>query len=264
MTDPITTPAQMREAAIYYMDCEFDGHSGPLLSLALVRDDGYSTHIRVNIDANDPWVQANVMPIMDNHGADIAVTVDPGCVGQAIRDFIGPSEHPLIIADSPVDIGRFCAAISTASDGQWSSVDYPKISFAVHNVACYPTKLAGAVQHNAWWDAMALRDTLRALPVAERQAIRDEPMAVNAAMCAEDRAKQFNEAVALTLFRQAIRDQALDDAAQAASNRAAYFRDAAETASEAGFHALRAFHAMRELCLVEIAAAIRAMKGKPE
>lgn len=64
--------------------------------------------------------------------------------------------------------------------------------------------------------------------------------------------------------RQAIRDNALDDAAQAASNRAAYFRDAAETASEAGFHALRAFHAMRELCLVEIAAAIRAMKGKPE
>ncbi len=64
--------------------------------------------------------------------------------------------------------------------------------------------------------------------------------------------------------RQAIRDNALDDAAQAASNRAAYFRDAAETASEAGFNASRAFHAMRELCLVEIAAAIRAMKGKPE
>ena len=68
----------------------------------------------------------------------------------------------------------------------------------------------------------------------------------------------------LVAERQAIRDQALDDAAQAASNRAAYFRDAAETASEAGFHALRAFHAMRELCLVEIAAAIRLMKGKPE
>ena len=69
---------------------------------------------------------------------------------------------------------------------------------------------------------------------------------------------------AIAAERQAIRDKALDDAAQAASNRAAYFRDAAETASEAGFHALRAFHAMRELCLVEIAAAIRAMKGKPE
>ena len=69
---------------------------------------------------------------------------------------------------------------------------------------------------------------------------------------------------ALVAERQAIRDNALDDAAQAASNRAAYFRDAAETASEAGFHALRAFHAMRELCLVEIAAAIRLMKGKPE
>ena len=69
---------------------------------------------------------------------------------------------------------------------------------------------------------------------------------------------------AIVAERQAIRDNALDDAAQAASNRAAFFRDAAETASEAGFHALRAFHAMRELCLVEIAAAIRAMKGTTE
>lgn len=174
MTDPITTPAQMREASIYYIDCEFDGHSGPLLSLAMVRGDGYSTHIRVNLDAKDPWVQANVMPIMDIHNADVSETVDLVCVGQSIRDFIGSCQHPTIIADSPVDIWRFCAAISTASDGQWSSVDYPKISFAVHNLACYPTTLAGAVQHNAWWDAMALRDTLcRALPVAEPAPVAD-------------------------------------------------------------------------------------------
>lgn len=69
---------------------------------------------------------------------------------------------------------------------------------------------------------------------------------------------------AIVAERQAVRDRALDDAAQAVSNRAAFFRDAAEIASEAGFHALRAFHAMRELCLVEIAAAIRLMKGNPE
>jgi hypothetical protein len=29
-----------------------------------------------------------------------------------------------------------------------------------HNIDCYPTDLVGVVQHNAWWDAMMLRDKL--------------------------------------------------------------------------------------------------------
>ena len=61
-----------------------------------------------------------------------------------------------IIADSVVDIGRFCRALSTDADGGWRSVDYPVMRFEVHDVAAYPTVIPGAVQHNAWWDAMAL------------------------------------------------------------------------------------------------------------
>lgn len=96
--------------------------------------------------------------------------------------------------------------------------------------------------------------------------VRQKPQHRKEVMPNDDNSSHIRPAVSprVTAGAQAIRDKALDDAAQAASNRAAYFRDAAETASEAGFHALRAFHAMRELCLVEIAAAIRAMKGKPE
>jgi hypothetical protein len=67
-----------------------------------------------------------------------------------------------------VDIGRFCAAISTAANGGWASADYPRITFEVHNVECYPTTLPGAVQHNAWWDAMALREYLLEKPDAGR------------------------------------------------------------------------------------------------
>jgi hypothetical protein len=74
---------------------------------------------------------------------------------------------PVIIADSPVDIWRFCEAISTGSDGEWASTEFPHMSFEVHNVDCYPTDLPGAVQHNAWWDAMALRHKLAAQNLSE-------------------------------------------------------------------------------------------------
>ena len=156
------TPApsdKIAEAArdVFYIDCEFDGHNGPLLSIAMVRQDGYSLHVKVDVEAQDPWVIENVMPVMDEHQADDFYTVEPHYVGHVLRKFIGDCMAPTVIADSPVDIGRFCQAISTGVDGGWASADYAEIRFIVRNVDCYPTLLEGAVHHNAWWDAMALR-----------------------------------------------------------------------------------------------------------
>ncbi|MCA3277631.1 MAG: hypothetical protein ING26_19165 [Roseomonas sp.] len=146
----------------FYIDCEFDGHNGPLLSFAMVRDDGYGLHVVArDIIISDPWVANNVFPIIDSHNADISCSVRINEVGRVLRDFIGACQYPKIIADSPVDIGRFCRAISTGSDGGWMPADYPGMTFIVRNVDCYPTTLEGAVQHNAWWDAMALREALR-------------------------------------------------------------------------------------------------------
>ena len=144
----------------YYIDCEFDGHNGPLLSMAIVCDEFVNIHISVINAATDPWVIANVLPVMDMHKASKSVLVHGAAVGKIIRDFLHGDYHPIIIADSPVDIGRFCKAISTAGDGSWVSVDYSRMTFGVYNVDCYPTSLVGAVQHNAWWDAMALREKL--------------------------------------------------------------------------------------------------------
>jgi hypothetical protein len=147
-------------AVKYYLDTEFDGHNGPLLSLALVPEDGYSLHIRTTSRATDPWVQQNVEPLMDRHNADsYGESVPPNGVGEWIRNRLRGDTAPVIVADSVVDIARFCAALSTGSDGGWASVD-GNIAFEVHDVAAYPTTLEGAVQHNAWWDAMALREKL--------------------------------------------------------------------------------------------------------
>ena len=148
----------------YYIDCEFDGHHGSLMSIALVTDGEDSIHIQADIEPMDLWVRQNVLPLMGSHKAPKAAKVYLHEVGNAIRAFIGDDDCPTIIADSPVDIGRFCRAISTGPDGQWASADYPAMRFEVHNVDCYPTTLEGAVQHNAWWDAMALRAKLEKQP----------------------------------------------------------------------------------------------------
>lgn len=145
----------------YYIDCEFDGHNGPLLSLAMVCEDGMSIHIEVDTPAMDLWVLQNVVPLMQRHSADKSEKVYPREVARAVRGFLGDDPHPVIVADSPVDIGRFCRAISTGIDGQWLPCDCPKMTFEAHNVDCYPTELPNAVQHNAWWDAMALRAALQ-------------------------------------------------------------------------------------------------------
>lgn len=145
----------------FYIDCEFDGHGGPLLSFGVVREDGLGLHLKTIERANDPWVAENVVPLLDDHDADVSAThVCLNDVGSVLRNFIGRVERPVIVADSPVDIGRFCQAISTGMDGGWASTGYPQMTFEVHNVDCYPTELVGAVQHNAWWDAMALRHKL--------------------------------------------------------------------------------------------------------
>lgn len=145
----------------YYLDTEFDGHNGPLLSVGIVREDGFSLHLWTEATPKDGWVQEHVEPHMDSHEADLdARSVRPNAVGGLLLDFLRGDYDPYIFTDSPVDIWRFCRAISTADDGGWASVDIPNITFEACDVSCYPTDLPGAVQHNAWWDAMALRHKL--------------------------------------------------------------------------------------------------------
>lgn len=139
----------------YYLDCEFDGHDGDLISMALVSIHD-SIYIKVtDYIVRDLWVLNNIIPILDSHLAPKVINVDTNVVGAVLKAFL-PSENFEIVADSPVDIYRFCKALSTGPSGEWESTGYRQIKFTVENIDCYPTSLTEAVQHNAWWDATAL------------------------------------------------------------------------------------------------------------
>jgi hypothetical protein len=150
----------------YYLDTEFDGAGGPLLSLALVREDGESIYLIRDFEPMTVWVRRNVRPVMFDCPTTPIISTDAGDLAAKAAEFLASDPGPLIVADWLADIAQVCTLLTTRSL-YWSDPDgdlrgMPPLRFACGNVDAYPTTLPGAVQHNAWWDAMALRHALTA------------------------------------------------------------------------------------------------------
>lgn len=144
----------------YYLDTEFDGFGGPLLSMALVREDGESMYATMAHDPNkirDKWVAANVIPILRAIPSPFPGTVQfnlrPLELSSLILWFMTDDHDPHIVTDWPDDVAYFCKAVITAP-GQM--IQLPGLRFDMRRVDAYPTALPNAVQHNAYWDAKAL------------------------------------------------------------------------------------------------------------
>jgi hypothetical protein len=150
----------------YFLDTEFDGFGGALISLALVAEDGAYLYLATECETPTDWVRDNVMPIVTVPGA-VPTFIDPNEFGVAIATWLqfrnDPS--PVIVADWPDDIRYFCQALIV---GPGQMVNIPRLQFQMVRVDSYPTTLKGAVQHNALWDARALRHCL--MPELQRAA----------------------------------------------------------------------------------------------
>lgn len=146
----------------YYLDTEFNEFGGELISLALVREDGYSLYlVYPDLPEYGEWVKNNVVPILwdvpqsDMYESYKLEKYDQGA--RRIQEFLDGDAQPVIVTDWPDDIRYFCQAIIT---GPGMMINIPGLVFQMLRVDAYPTTLEGAVQHNAWWDAMALRELL--------------------------------------------------------------------------------------------------------
>ena len=140
----------------YYLDTEFNGMDGDLISLALVSEDGREIYLSTPCRNPVPWVAENVIPIIDCDGA---TSIRTGLMGIRIGLFLMEDKNPIIIADWPDDISYFCKTL-ILRPGQMVTIR--AITFKMVRVDAYPTDLPGAVQHNALWDARALRHKLTA------------------------------------------------------------------------------------------------------
>lgn len=166
----------------YFLDTEFNGFGGALLSMALVREDGLSLYLvapGVETRFYNPWVHDNVLPIL--HACPHPPIVAPlKRWGGAIAIFLEGDPAPHIISDWPDDIRYLCEVLITGPGLMVKTAD--RLAFDVVRVDSYPTDLPGAVQHNAWWDAMALRYKL----TGRMSPVRPEPQPWTRCSCTHD------------------------------------------------------------------------------
>lgn len=145
----------------YFLDTEFNGFGGELISLALVREDNESIYLVYDAPkVIEPWVMENVMPILTHIPSplpgmahfDVSQPEGALLLGEFFRR---DPTTPYIITDWPDDIRYLCQAVIT---GPGMMANIPRMIFDMVRVDAYPTKVEGAIQHNAWWDAKALQD----------------------------------------------------------------------------------------------------------
>lgn len=145
----------------YYLDTEFNGFGGALLSLALVSEEGHVLSLVYDRPAEsiEPWVAKNVIPFLFKGVPGFPTKqVDHQLGAMLIAEFFDGHEgvdEVTIVTDWPDDIRYFCQAIIT---GPGQMVTLPRLKFEMHRVDAYPTAIPGAIQHNAVWDAFALAE----------------------------------------------------------------------------------------------------------
>ena len=141
----------------YFLDTEYNGWGGALISLALVPDDGEELYLTLVVeDPIEAWVERNVIPYLD--------TVPDGLVSprlcradaaQMLAHYLAGDPEPLIVADWPEDIAQFAMLMIT---GQGEMIAVPRLQFALRPLAGFSTAGNSAVPHNALHDARSLRD----------------------------------------------------------------------------------------------------------
>ena len=146
----------------YYMDCEFNGFGGELISMAFVNQyDRSFYYVNKNYkelgSAKDQWVNDNVITILFNspHTAIVDKLENlPFHIYAYLLDDM--KEHPLphFIADWPDDIKYLCQSVLT---GPGKMMPLNAFNCSIVRVDSYPNNIEGAYQHNAWWDAYCLK-----------------------------------------------------------------------------------------------------------
>ena len=146
----------------YFLDTEYDGFGGPLISLGLVPEDGSEElYLVLEQPVTDPWVAQNVMPYLDHVPDSLkSPRLSRGDAGQALGAWLQHDDAAEIVADWPEDLAHF-ANLLVASPG---------VMRQIHGLVLRLVPLPGfsiaansKVPHNALHDARALREHLLGL-----------------------------------------------------------------------------------------------------
>lgn len=146
----------------YFLDTEYNGFGGALISLALVPTDGDELYLTLKTEEplND-WVERHVVPYLD------AVPEQLSCprlsrhdAAQELERYLRHDEEALIVADWPEDVLHLCSLMMT---GPGDMIELRHLTFKLMPMTNFSTAANSKVPHNALHDARALRDHILAL-----------------------------------------------------------------------------------------------------
>jgi hypothetical protein len=132
----------------YFLDCEFNGFDGPLISIALVPEvEGHGDFYAV-LPCHRPlrWVAEHVMPKLGAAAQSRAEVV------AGLAAYLAADAEPVLVADWPEDIAH--AAALLVFQGRRM---VPNVRFDLINLPGFETARQSALPHNALADAHALR-----------------------------------------------------------------------------------------------------------
>lgn len=137
----------------FYIDTEFNGFGGKLMSMAIVPADPNFSEFYCEIEMTDqlePWVRENVVPHM--FMPRVSYSQFQSALSKYLWEFRHNDFH--MVADWPDDIRYFCEALIT---GPGLRINMPtNITFELDLNIRYVSE----VPHNALYDARAIRDVM--------------------------------------------------------------------------------------------------------
>ncbi|MBB5686415.1 3'-5' exoribonuclease [Sphingobium boeckii] len=141
----------------YFLDTEFNGFGGELISIALAPEYGDQEYYAVLPlpEKIEPWVDRHVIPYLHTVPDTMDNRIDAETAAHEIAAFLAGDSEPVIVADWPEDIALFCRLLMT---GPGHIVDVGPLTFRFHRSPGFSTAGNSRVPHNALHDARALRD----------------------------------------------------------------------------------------------------------
>jgi hypothetical protein len=132
-----------------FLDTEFNGFGGKLISMALVPEDKTKPEFYKELHITEqlhPWVRENVVPHL------ILPPMGYGEFQNALANYLWNVDESIIIADWPDDIRYFCESLITGPGQMINLMNNVKFELD------FGIEYESLVPHNALHDARAIRD----------------------------------------------------------------------------------------------------------
>lgn len=143
----------------YFLDTEYNGFGGDLMSLALVPEDDAHEEFYVVLPQPsrvEPWVERHVVPYLNTVPEHLKDgPVDRDGAAHLLAHYLIHDPEPEICADWPEDLSQFSMLLVT---GPGVMVTVPPFTLRLLTLPGFSPARNSEVPHNALYDARALRD----------------------------------------------------------------------------------------------------------